>query len=204
MLFGAACRWRRTPLCLLLKVSGMPRVHDINVVDSRNAGHARYLSLGGTSSWAATVRERSARIRKKRMSCFITFARYGCNLHGDESGSVDQSHNLPGSRELEADPQRVSTERRLMRQAPYSLDRNGRMAVLAALKEVCLYRGWRLLARISHGSYLNELPDAVVARALLPAVSALVPTLCSREDRASRRVSTRQARVPAPRYHSNL
>jgi hypothetical protein len=47
-------------------------------------------------------------------------------------------------------------------------------------------------------------PDAVVARTLVPAVSALVPTLCSREDRASRRVSTRQARVPTPHYHSNL
>jgi hypothetical protein len=36
---------------------------------------------------------------------FITFACYGCHLHGDESGSVDQRHNLPGSGELEADPQ---------------------------------------------------------------------------------------------------
>src|SRR5260370_11103565 len=38
-----------------------------------------------------------------------------------------------------------------------------------------------------------------VAHALLRAVSALMPTRLSSEENASRRVSTRQARVPAPR-----
>ena len=30
------------------------------------------------------------------MRYFITFARYGARLHGDESGSVDRRHNLVG------------------------------------------------------------------------------------------------------------
>jgi hypothetical protein len=34
----------------------------------------------------------------------ITFACYGCHLHGDPSGSVDRHHNLPGGRLSEADP----------------------------------------------------------------------------------------------------
>ena len=34
----------------------------------------------------------------------ITFACYGCHLHGDESGSVDREHNLPGSRLVTGDP----------------------------------------------------------------------------------------------------
>jgi len=32
----------------------------------------------------------------------ITFACYGAHLHGDESGSVDRKHNLPGGRMLGA------------------------------------------------------------------------------------------------------
>ena len=75
------------------------------------------------------------------MRYFITFACYGGHLHGDEPGSVDRRHNLPGSRLLDADPQRVLVERQRMHQAPYSLDRDGRAAVLEALREVSLHRG---------------------------------------------------------------
>ena len=80
------------------------------------------------------------------MRYFITFACYGDHLHGNESGSVDRSHNLPGSRLLEADPRRASAERQRMNQAPYWLDRDSRAAVLEALREVCLHRCWSLLA----------------------------------------------------------
>ena len=75
------------------------------------------------------------------MRYFITFACYGVHLHGDESGSVDRRHNLPGSRGLEADPQRASAARQSMKQVPYSLDRDGRATVLEALREVCLVVG---------------------------------------------------------------
>ena len=67
------------------------------------------------------------------MTYLITFACYGCHLHGHESGSVDREHNLSGSRLLEADPQRVSAERQRMDQLPYSLDESRRKAVLSAL-----------------------------------------------------------------------
>ena len=87
------------------------------------------------------------------MRYFITFASYGGHLHGDETGSVDRRHNLPGGRLLEADPQRVSDERQSMNQAPYLLDRDSRAIVLRALREVCMHRGWGLLdahARTNH------------------------------------------------------
>ncbi len=80
------------------------------------------------------------------MRYFITFACYGAHLHGDESGSVDMRHNLPGSRLLEDDPRRVFEEPRTMLQAPYLLDRRSRETVLEALREVCVHRGWSLLA----------------------------------------------------------
>ena len=41
---------------------------------------------------------------------------------GDESGSVDRHQNLPGSRGLAANPNRVQAERECVDQAPYQLD----------------------------------------------------------------------------------
>jgi REP element-mobilizing transposase RayT len=76
----------------------------------------------------------------------ITFACYGCHLHGDISGSVDRGHNLPGSRLLEADPERLSAESQNMEQPPYGMDRSRRQVVLAALQERCLQQHWTLLA----------------------------------------------------------
>jgi hypothetical protein len=80
------------------------------------------------------------------MTYLITFACYGCHLHGDEFGSVDKQHNLPGTRALEADPRRLCMERQRMDQASYGMDDRRRDAVLAALLERCSNNGWNLLA----------------------------------------------------------
>ncbi|MEO7142771.1 MAG: transposase [Bryobacteraceae bacterium] len=96
------------------------------------------------------------------MRYFITFACYGARLHGDEPGSVDRRHNLPGSRCLDADPKRAATEREEMRQAPYLLDRDGRAAVLAALREVCAHRGWSLLAAHVRKNHVHGVLEAGV------------------------------------------
>jgi REP element-mobilizing transposase RayT len=96
------------------------------------------------------------------MRYFITFACYGGHLHGDELGSVDRRHNLPGSRLLEADPQRASAEHQRMNQPPYSLDRDSRVAVLEALREVCLHRGWNLLAAHVRTNHVHVIVEAAV------------------------------------------
>ena len=80
------------------------------------------------------------------MTYLITFACYGCRLHGDESGSVDRKHNLPGNRLVEADLKRVLAEGRLMDQPAYGMDRKRREAVLAAIVERCSTSGWKLQA----------------------------------------------------------
>ena len=69
------------------------------------------------------------------MTYLITFACYGCHMHGDESGSIDRKHNLYGGRVVSADPRRLSAERQLMDQPPYGMDRNRRETVLASLRE---------------------------------------------------------------------
>ncbi len=74
-------------------------------------------------------------------------------MHGDESGSVDREHNAFGGRLMEADPTRLAAEKKRMDQPPYSMDRDRREAVRAAIIERCASRGWRLHAahvRMNH------------------------------------------------------
>lgn len=96
------------------------------------------------------------------MRYFITFACYGARLHGDESGSGDRHHNLPGSRMLDFDSQRASSERQRMSQPPYSLDREGRAAVLSALRGHCVHRGWSLLAAHVRTNHVHAIVEADV------------------------------------------
>ncbi len=93
------------------------------------------------------------------MRYFITFACYGTHLHGDESGSVDRRRNLFGSRSLEPDPQRAAAERRSMNQPPFELDRGSRAVVLQTLQEVCLHRGWNLLAAHVRSSHVHVIVE---------------------------------------------
>jgi REP element-mobilizing transposase RayT len=96
------------------------------------------------------------------MRYFITFACYGSHLHGDESGSVDRHHNLFGSRLAEANPARVAVKRQQMDQAPYWLDRDRRVLVLDALREVCLHRNWSLWAAHVRTNHVHAVVEAEV------------------------------------------
>jgi hypothetical protein len=68
------------------------------------------------------------------VTCLITFACYGCHLHGDAAGSVDRAHNVPGSRILEEDAARATFEEQRMDQPPHHLDHIRRDAVLEAIQ----------------------------------------------------------------------
>jgi REP element-mobilizing transposase RayT len=93
---------------------------------------------------------------------FITFSCYGGHLHGDEAGSVDRLHNLPGGRLVEADRERASAEHHGMNRPPYLLDHGSRAAVLESLREVCLHRGWNLLAAHVRTSHVHVIVEAGV------------------------------------------
>ena len=87
------------------------------------------------------------------MTYLITFSCYGGHLHGNESGSVDRGHNLPGSRMIPPDPHRQLAERRRLDQPAYALDAPRRNIVLDSLCDRCREQRWRLLAahvRTSH------------------------------------------------------
>ena len=80
------------------------------------------------------------------LAYLITFTCYGTRLHGDASGSVDREHNAYGSSFLSPNSIRVASEQSRAKQRPYSMNSLQRKAVLGAVMEICLYRGWSLLA----------------------------------------------------------
>ena len=96
------------------------------------------------------------------MPYLITFACYGCHLHGSASGSVDSEHNVHGTPLLEEDSARVAAEEERMDQAPYHLDQIRRDAVLEAIQEVCGRRGWNLLAAHVRSNHVHTVVPAEV------------------------------------------
>jgi hypothetical protein len=90
------------------------------------------------------------------MRYFITFACYGSHLHGDEPGIVDLHHNVPGSPFAEASPERRVIKFEQMDQAPFSLDKDRRAAVLSALHEVCLHRQWILILTCEQITFMSS------------------------------------------------
>ena len=96
------------------------------------------------------------------MRYLIAFACYGAHLHGEEPGSVDRHHNVPGTRLAEASPERVAMKRQQMHQVPYLLDGDRRPTVLDALREVCLQRGWSLFAAHVRTNHVHAVVEADV------------------------------------------
>jgi hypothetical protein len=91
---------------------------------------------------------------------FITFACYGCHLHGDPSGSVDRHHNLPGGRLLEANPRLLQAELRNMVQPSYRLGPSHRTIVLDALLDRCQQQKWKLLAAHVRTNHVHLVVEA--------------------------------------------
>jgi REP element-mobilizing transposase RayT len=93
----------------------------------------------------------------------ITFACYGCHLHGSEPGSVDRHHNVPGTPLLEADLVRAAAGRERMDQPSYHMDSIRRDAVLEAIQHACAYRGWGLLAAHVRSNHVHIVVAAEIS-----------------------------------------
>jgi REP element-mobilizing transposase RayT len=76
----------------------------------------------------------------------ITFRTYGTWLHGDERGSIDRYHNkFQGPRAVASDL-RAKVHRGRLKSPPLMLNANCRVIVESAVREVCAFRGWSLVA----------------------------------------------------------
>lgn len=80
------------------------------------------------------------------LAYFITFTCYGTWLHGEKTTSVDRHFNIPGTDFLPRNTARARFSKSQMTEEPYILDSLKAKVVLNAIKEVCSYRQWSLLA----------------------------------------------------------
>ncbi len=77
---------------------------------------------------------------------FISFRAYGTWLHGDVRGSVDRTHNVPGTPLLPPDAGREAHEQELMAAPPADFSPAQRRVIESTIREVCDHRGWQLFA----------------------------------------------------------
>ena len=80
------------------------------------------------------------------LAYFITFSCYGTWLHGEKPTSVDRFTNVFGTEFLSFNSKRLYLVKKRMVETPYFLDEPRRQIVLQAIKDVCIYREWILLA----------------------------------------------------------
>jgi REP element-mobilizing transposase RayT len=90
----------------------------------------------------------------------ITFACYGCRLHGDAAGSVDRWHNVSGTPVVEGRLSRAAFEEERMDQPPYLLGHISRDIVLQAIQGVCAHRRWNLLAAHVRSNHVHTVVEA--------------------------------------------
>jgi hypothetical protein len=80
------------------------------------------------------------------LAYLITFRCYGTWLHGDARGSVDRDHNVYHTPFLSRDTKREHEEQLRLKHAPVELNEARRITVEAAVRGVCVQRGWALHA----------------------------------------------------------
>ncbi len=80
------------------------------------------------------------------LAYLITFTTYGTWLHGDERGSVDPAHNVPGTPLLDPDPQRSTLDRRYHKHPSVRLDEARRNIVHQTINEAAKHRDWTVHA----------------------------------------------------------
>ena len=105
------------------------------------------------------------------LAYFLTWTCYGTWLHGDERGSVDRQHNVPGTAYLPPQPRRRQIESQRLTQAPVTLGPPARSVVEQAVRDHCRHRGWTLLAVNVRSNHVHVVvtcaPDVLPERALL-------------------------------------
>lgn len=143
----------------------------VKVTDPRLAGAAleSMATEQRDSERAATVRERpTSRDRQGATSYLITFTTYGTWLHGDDRGSVDPAHNLPGTPCLPTDQPLEELKESRLKHDPFQMNDAHRKSVRDAILEVADHRQWMLHAcnvRTNHVHAVvsaNDTPERVM------------------------------------------
>jgi REP element-mobilizing transposase RayT len=94
------------------------------------------------------------------LAYLITFRTYGTWLHGDARGSMDREHNAYGTPRLSPNENRRHAEALQLRSALIILNMPQRKAVESAVREVCRWRGYRLLALNARTNHVHSVISA--------------------------------------------
>lgn len=78
------------------------------------------------------------------LAYFITWTCYGSWLHGDERGSVDDTHNRYKTPYSEPDQQRATETRRSFAESPWMMSDQDRTEVEEAIRTAASIRSWRI------------------------------------------------------------
>jgi REP element-mobilizing transposase RayT len=89
---------------------------------------------------------------------FITFSCYGWHPPG-QPGTVDRDHNVPGTRLQEPHPKLRQHWETSLKQAPFEMDREQRLIALHAMREVCRYKQWELVAAHVRSNHVHVVVD---------------------------------------------
>ena len=96
-----------------------------------------------------------------RMVYLLTFGCYGHWLPGDERGSVDRTRGEHRGGPIAPSPALVDHSRHAMSTSCFTLSLPDARVVLQAIREVCTFRGWGVLAvhvRATHVHAVADLP----------------------------------------------
>jgi REP element-mobilizing transposase RayT len=95
------------------------------------------------------------------LAYLITIRSYGTWLHGTEKGSIDRhGFNTYGTPRMFQSQKLKDLMKQEMKQEPTFLDKKERMCVLEAVKEVCDFRGYELLAVNIRTNHLHAVVSA--------------------------------------------
>ncbi len=133
------------------------------------------------------------------LAYLITFRCYGTWLHGDERGSMRRKHHLSGTEYILPRPGLKRAERVQLKHAPVILDAKQRPVVEKAVKEVCAYRKYLLLAIKVRTNHIHS----VVSASLEP--EPILDAFKSYSTRAFRSAGLLSARIrPWARHGSTI
>ena len=96
------------------------------------------------------------------LAYLISFRTYGTWLHGDERWSVNRKQNKYATFRIEPNPQLQKAERKALKCPPVKLDAYQRPVVEKAIGEVCLHRGYKLLAVNVRTNHVHTVVSAYV------------------------------------------
>jgi REP element-mobilizing transposase RayT len=102
------------------------------------------------------------------LAYFISFRCYGTWLHGDERGTMDRKKfNIFGTPKMPVNLALKQKEFSVLKSAPFSLNEKTRSVVENAIREVCKFRGYGLLALQARTNHVHCVVSANIKPELI-------------------------------------